>query len=114
MEFKDRVAVVTGGAKGIGQATADAFLRAGARVAVLDVDEPTASSSGAIAIQCDVSSGEQVTSAFAQIQHKLGDVDLLINNAGIQHYGTVTETSEQEWDRVLAINLKSAFLCAKA
>jgi NAD(P)-dependent dehydrogenase (short-subunit alcohol dehydrogenase family) len=114
MEFKDSVAVVTGGAKGIGRATADAFLRAGARVAVLDVDNSIAGDSKALFIQCDVSSGQQVTSAFIQIQQQLGDIDLLINNAGIQHYGNVAETSEDEWDRVLAINLKSAFLCAKA
>src|SRR3954451_20145205 len=114
MEFNDRVAVVTGGAKGIGKATADAFLRAGARVVVLDVDKSAGGDSDALFIPCDVSSGGQVTSAFAQIQQKLGGVDLLINNAGIQHYGTVTETSEEVWDRVLAINLKSAFLCAKA
>jgi NAD(P)-dependent dehydrogenase (short-subunit alcohol dehydrogenase family) len=115
MEFKDRVAVVTGGAKGIGRATADAFSRAGARVAVLDVDETAAGGgSGAIFIKCDVASGEQVAGAFRQIEQQLGGVDLLINNAGIQHYGTVTETSEAEWDRVLTINLKSAFLCAKA
>ncbi len=114
MEFKDRVAVVTGGAKGIGRATADAFFRAGARVAILDVDNSAASDSGGLFIHCDVSSGQQVNSAFAQIQQQLGGVDLLVNNAGIQHYGTVTDTSEAEWDRVMAINLKSAFLCAKA
>jgi NAD(P)-dependent dehydrogenase (short-subunit alcohol dehydrogenase family) len=83
-------------------------------VVVLDVDNSAASDSSKLAIQCDVSSGRQVTSAFAQVQQQLGGVDLLINNAGIQHYGSVAETSEEEWDRVLAINLKSAFLCAKA
>jgi NAD(P)-dependent dehydrogenase (short-subunit alcohol dehydrogenase family) len=115
MEFKDRVAVVTGAAKGIGRATADAFVREGARVAMLDLEPPAGGNpSQSIFIKCDVSSGPQVASAFDQIQKQFGSVDLLINNAGIQHYGTVTETPEAEWDRVMAINLKSAFLCAKA
>jgi NAD(P)-dependent dehydrogenase (short-subunit alcohol dehydrogenase family) len=117
MEFKDKVAVVTGAAKGIGQATAKAFVREGARVAALDVDDASASfpreRDRGLAVKCDVSKGEQVASAFKQIIDTFGGVDILINNAGIQHYGTVTETSEQEWDRVLAVNLKSAFLCAK-
>jgi NAD(P)-dependent dehydrogenase (short-subunit alcohol dehydrogenase family) len=114
MEFKDRVAVVTGAAKGIGRATVEAFVREGVRVAMLDLESPARIEAQTLFIQCDVSSGVQVASAFDQIQKQLGDVDLLINNAGIQHYGTVTETPEAEWDRVMAINLKSAFLCSKS
>ncbi|RYG79474.1 SDR family oxidoreductase, partial [bacterium] len=62
---------------------------------------------------CDVSKSADVDAAFARIAADLGDVDHLVNNAGIQHYGTVTDTPEEEWDRVLAVNLKGAYLCAR-
>src|SRR5262249_17631559 len=61
----------------------------------------------------DVSKRADVEAAFVRIIEELDGVDVLVNNAGIQHYGTVSETSEEEWDRVLGINLKSAFLCSK-
>lgn len=119
MRFTDHVAVVTGAAKGIGAAAAALFAREGARVALLDTDpdgEATASGLGesALFIQCDVSNGAAVTEAFETIHTTLGNASLLVNNAGIQRYGTVTQTSEAEWDEVMNVNLKSAFLCAKA
>ena len=119
MSLQDKVVVVTGGAKGIGESTAHMFLREGAKVAVLDQDEQAGAAVVADAgdrslfISCDVSQGESVAAAFDQIERSLGDVDLLVNNVGIVSYGTVTDTSEEDWDRVLAVNLKSAFLCAK-
>jgi len=116
MRFKNDIAVVTGGAKGIGHATATALAREGARVAVLDVDDSARKLSAAaepLRIKCDVSNAAQVAAAFDKIRESLGQCSILVNNAGIQHYGTVTETTEEEWDRVMAINLKSAFLCAK-
>jgi NAD(P)-dependent dehydrogenase (short-subunit alcohol dehydrogenase family) len=117
-EFADKVVVVTGAAKGIGEATARLFHRAGASVALLDVDDQAAAvanslESGAHYIHCDVADGRSVEAAFSTVTGDFGDVDVLVNNAGIQHYGTVTDTPEDEWDRVLAINLKSAYLCAK-
>jgi NAD(P)-dependent dehydrogenase (short-subunit alcohol dehydrogenase family) len=119
MRVDDRIAVVTGGAKGIGAATARQFAGAGARVAVLDTDEAgdaLARELGAHAlfVPCDVSKSADVAEAFARVRERFGGVDVLVNNAGIQRYGTVTETSEAEWDEVMSVNLKSAFLCAQA
>ncbi len=119
LQLAQRVVVVTGGAKGIGASTVRAFLREGARVAVLDLDVATAerlfaeSGGQGFAIRCDVSKQAEVAVAFDRILSTFGGVDILINNAGIQMYGDVTETSEELWDHVLAVNLKSAFLCSK-
>ena len=94
--FSDKVAVVTGGAKGIGGATVIRFLEDGASVAVLDVDETEGSAlvSGypdrGLFIKCDVSDSAQVDDAFARIVDRFGGVDFLVNNAGIQRYSTVT------------------------
>jgi NAD(P)-dependent dehydrogenase (short-subunit alcohol dehydrogenase family) len=112
MRFKDKSVVVTGGAKGIGGATAQAFLEEGARVSVLDLDASPLGDQ-ALFLRCDVSKGAEVRSAVRQVIECQGGIDILVNNAGIQHYGTVTDTTEAEWDRVLEVNLKGAFLCAK-
>ena len=118
MRFTGQTAVVTGGARGIGAATAALFSREGARVAVrLDARGGEASGEAAgetLFVQCDVSDGASVEAAFARVGEAFGGVDLLVNNAGIQRYGTVTQTSEAEWDEVMSVNLKGAFLCAKA
>jgi NAD(P)-dependent dehydrogenase (short-subunit alcohol dehydrogenase family) len=118
MQFQNHVVVVTGAAKGIGQATARAFAREGARVALFDVDDAARNvaetlSPRGLFVPCDVSDSRQVQKAFEVVASDLGDISILVNNAGIQHYGTVTDTSEEEWDRVLGVNLKSAFLCSK-
>ena len=117
-QFKNRVAVVTGGAKGMGAATACAFHREGASVVVMDIDDQGAKLAKTFGrrglfVRCDVSRGEQVKAAFENIAGRFGGVDVLVNNAGISRFSTVTETSEEEWDLVMNINLKSAFLCAK-
>ncbi len=119
MRFNDKVAVVTGAANGIGAATARLFHAEGARVALLDRDaagEALARDLGerAFFLCCDVSRAAEVTAAFEEINTRFGGADVLVNNAGIQRYGTVTRTSEAEWDEVMAANLKSAFLCAQA
>lgn len=119
-DFKNRLAVVTGGVKGIGAACVRSLVEANARVAVLDIDEDAGAKlcaelgDAARFFATDVSQGRAVESAFKAIRAQMGLPSLLVNNAGIQHYGTVTETSESEWDRVLGINLKSLFLCSKA
>ena len=122
MEFKERVAVVTGAAKGIGAATARAFVREGARVVVADVDpaagrtladELAAGDDRAIAVVADVARREDARRIAEEAVRAFGGVDVVVNNAGIQTYGTVEEMAEEEWDRTLAINLKSVFLVSK-
>jgi NAD(P)-dependent dehydrogenase (short-subunit alcohol dehydrogenase family) len=114
MQFENKVAVITGGSKGIGGATSRAFLAEGARVAVLDVDAPDFQTAGDNLrfIKTDVSQAREVAAAFEQVSSTFGGVDILVNNAGIQRYGTVVENSEQEWDTVINVNLKSQYLCA--
>jgi NAD(P)-dependent dehydrogenase (short-subunit alcohol dehydrogenase family) len=110
MSFRDKTIVITGGSKGIGAACVELFLSEGAKVAVLDVAETT---NEAVYFQyCDVSSEKEVKSGIENIISKLGDVDILVNNSGIQRYGSVTETSSELWDEVMNVNLKSAFLCS--
>ncbi|MEZ4701356.1 MAG: glucose 1-dehydrogenase [Rhodothermales bacterium] len=115
--FQDRTAVVTGGAKGIGAAIVRRLLAEGARVASLDLDEagdPALAGERYRFVRCDASRSADVAEAFQAVRDAFGDPDILVNNAGIQHYGTVVSTTEAEWDRVMAVNLKSAFLCAQA
>jgi NAD(P)-dependent dehydrogenase (short-subunit alcohol dehydrogenase family) len=113
MGFEGKTAVVTGAAMGIGRAVVEAFVREGASVAMLDVQDASPLGERTAFFRCDVGQSKDVDAAFEAIANQIGRVDVLVNNAGIQHYGTVTETSEEEWDRVLAVNLKSAFLCAR-
>jgi len=117
VRFKKKGVIVTGGAKGIGFAITQAFEREGAIVFVLDIDSEAqnikALGKHVTYIQCDVGNADSVKRAFDQITTKSAEIHYLINNAGIQHYGSVTETSENEWDRVMDINLKGCFLCAK-
>jgi NAD(P)-dependent dehydrogenase (short-subunit alcohol dehydrogenase family) len=115
MNYQNKTVVITGGAKGIGAATAKLFFDAGAKVAVLDVavDASNIHNERWMFLHCDVSNETAVQSAFESINQNFGSVDFLVNNAGIQRYGTVTETLTDEWDLVMNINLKSFYLCAK-
>ena len=118
MSFENVKVVVTGGAKGIGGACVKAFTEGGAKVCILDIDQAGQEFADTLGndtffIHCDVSKEDEVKTAFKKIDKKLGAVEVLVNNAGIQRYSTVTETSEEEWDLVMNVNLKSAFLCSK-
>ena len=116
MEFNHKVAVVTGGSKGIGGATSQAFRAKGAKVAVLDLEPPAFSSGGdanLLFLKTDVSRGDEVKPAFDRIIATFGGIDILVNNAGIQRYGTVVDTDEAQWDQILGVNLKSQYLCAR-
>lgn len=113
--FKNKTVVITGGANGIGAACAQKFLEMEANVALLDIafSVPVEGGENSLYLQCDVSAEEAVVASMKKIREKFGSIDYLVNNAGIQRYGTVTETSLDEWDEVMNVNLKSLFLCSK-
>ena len=116
------VAVVTGGARGIGLAIAQWFLANGHRVALLDIDLETLTATaarlnnpqGVLALHCDVSEPAQVQAAIEAVDAAFGRIDALINNAGIAVFKPIGETTYEEWRRVLAVNLDGAFLCSQA
>lgn len=118
MEARKHV-IITGGAKGIGESCVRIFLRDEYNVTFLDTDKPAGAAlaqelgSQANFIPCDVSNSSAVEEAINQAINHFGDVDVLVNNAGIVIYGTVTETTEEIWDKVMNVNLKSHFLCAR-
>src|SRR5579863_2562713 len=117
-----KVALVTGAARGIGLAAARRFLAEGWRVALLDIaSDELAGSVGALAapdstlaLVCDVSDAKAVAGAFAMLQRHFGRLDALINNAGVAVFAPLMETSDADWSRVLAVNLTGPFLCTKA
>jgi NAD(P)-dependent dehydrogenase (short-subunit alcohol dehydrogenase family) len=115
-------ALITGGASGIGRATALLFAREGAAVAVADVDQVNGEAvvreiveqgGRAIFIRCDVTQAADCERAVAQTVGTLGGLDVLSNNAGIIRRAAVPETSEADWDRVMAVNVKSVFLMSR-
>ena len=113
-----RVALVTGGSGGIGQATAAALAAAGHRVAVgfgsnRDAAEKTAAGIGGTAVQLDVTDPASVDAAFKEIEQALGPVEILVNNAGITADGLLLRMSHDQWRRVVATNLDGAFAVTK-
>lgn len=110
--------IITGGAKGIGKSCAYSFQK-NSNVVILDIDEDQGKDlaeelgESSVFIRCDVSESIQVERAINKSIDLFGEIDVLINNAGINPYGTVTETSDELWDRVMNINLKSHFICAR-
>lgn len=123
MRLEGRVAIVTGGARGIGAAIGRAFAQEGARVALADVDLAAAQRTAAelpppggpgLALAVDVADGKAIRAMVDQVRAEWGRVDILVNNAGICPLTPFEEITEAEWDRVLAVNLKGAFLCSQA
>lgn len=119
-ELDGKVAAVTGGARGIGRACADALQEMGARIALLDILEDRLEQSaremgdGTLGIVCDVTDKAAVTAAFDRIGQELGRLDILVTSAGICIWANAEEMSEEEWDKVISINLKGIFLCCQA
>jgi 3-oxoacyl-[acyl-carrier protein] reductase len=117
--LRDRVAVVTGGGQGIGEGIATRLHAAGARVAVLDVNEaaarPVADGIEGLGVKCDVASGSSVKDAVARVRRELGPIDILVNNAGISgKTARLWELDEEDMDRVYAVNLRGTFLMCRA
>lgn len=126
-ELRGQVVVITGGAKGIGYSTAQAFARQGARVALLDMDAAaleaavadlakanTGTGAQVMAVQASVTDADAVERAFAQVSETWGGIDVLVNNAGISANKPTLEVTEDEWRRAVDINLTGVFLCAQA
>lgn len=119
--YEGRVAVITGAAQGIGAGTAKRFAEEGAAVAILDLDEAKAQAtaeglgaSKAIGVGCNVSDSASVDAAAERIVAELGGWHVLVNNAGITRDNLLFKMSEEDWDSVMGVHLKGAFLMSKA
>lgn len=123
LDFKDKVAVVTGSSRGIGRAVALALAEGGCAVAINyrksrdEADEVVNSikemGGKAIAVQCDVSKREEVEDMFKAIVNAFDKVDILVNNAGVAFGGSLLETTDEIWDKQMEVNLKGVFLCSQ-
>jgi 3-hydroxybutyrate dehydrogenase len=123
MRLKDKVAVVTGAASGIGQEIARSFSRAGAKLAIVDIDAEGARHTAAelereggqaIALAMDVAGEAQVDAGMAAVVEAFGRIDVLVSNAGIQIVAPLEDLTFADWKRLLAIHLDGAFLCTRA
>jgi NAD(P)-dependent dehydrogenase (short-subunit alcohol dehydrogenase family) len=116
--LSDKVAIVTGAASGIGLGIAQLFVKEGAKVVFSDVnksgkDAAAAAGKNALFIECDVSDVESVRNLFTKTLETFGTIDILINNAGIVHQKPISETSDEDWNSVININLKGPFLLSR-
>jgi len=121
IDLSGRIAMVTGGSRGIGQAVAKRLYEHGADVAILDIDDKGAEGAAAeltgkgrtMGLAADVSSHDQVGSAVAAAESELGPIDVLVNNAGLTRDGLLIRMTESDWDAVLTVNLKGPFLMTR-
>ncbi|NLN06126.1 MAG: 3-oxoacyl-ACP reductase FabG [Firmicutes bacterium] len=120
MRLKDKVAIITGSARGLGKAMALKMAAEGAKVVVCDlnydgciaVKEEIESAGGvALAVRCDVAKREEVVSMVQQTVDAFGQIDILVNNAGITRDAQIIKMTDEQWDEVLNVNLKSMFIC---
>ena len=122
MVFEHKVAIVTGGASGIGKAVARAYAETGARVVIADVNPETGaetaeqlngSSGECLFLPTDIRKPEQVTSLMKKTVERFGKIDILINNAGVSRFKSLYELTVDDWDEVINTNLRGTFLCAR-
>jgi 3-oxoacyl-[acyl-carrier protein] reductase len=119
-----RVALITGGARGIGTATAERLAEDGTAIAIADLDSAGAEAVAkelaaaygvpALGLKCDVSQAAEVDRTVAQIAERLGSLDILVNNAGITRDNLIHKMTDEDWDLVAAVHLRGAFLCSRA
>ncbi len=121
--LEDKVAIVTGGASGIGRAAALALAAEGAHIAVLDLNATAAravaaevESRGRSALDCptDITRPDQVEAAIADVKRQFGRIDILVNCAGIAQFGPLMQLTVDDWDRVLEVNLKGTVICCQS
>ena len=122
MRLQNKVAVVTGGAQGIGRAIVEKFHHEAAHIALLDIDEERGKTvettlggpdAGVLFVRCDITCEADVERAIAATREQFGGLDILVNNAGVNTYFDATTMTESEWESVFAVDLKGAWLCAK-
>ncbi len=122
MRLKDRTAIVTGGAKGIGWGIAKIFVEEGAKVVVVDWDDENGEKTAnelckaggdAIFVKCDVSNEDQVNAMIQKTLQTYGQIDVLVNNAGVGVYKSFMDATNLDWDRALNVNLKGQIFCSR-
>jgi 3-oxoacyl-[acyl-carrier protein] reductase len=124
MKLKEKVAIVTGSGRGIGRAIAERLAKDGANIVVCDVDGDGASKTASeiagqygvktIGVKVDVTKSDEVDALVKQTVDTFGGINILVNNAGITRDGLMLRMKEEDWDLVINVNLKSAFLCTKS
>ncbi len=122
MNLENKIAIVTGAGQGIGKGIALALANQGAKVVASDLVQENAqkvageinqNQDQVIAVKCDVSQKNEIENLFQETQNKFNGLDILVNNAGIFPFKAFTELSEDDWDKVMDVNLKSVFLCSQ-
>ncbi len=123
MRLKDKVALVTGGGRGIGRAICMRLAREGAHIAILELDSKTGSDAAkevnnigrdALALSADITDKAQVDDAIARIYGRFGRIDVLVNNVGWEKQALFIDTTEELWEKLIAVNLKGAIYCTHA
>ena len=116
--LEGKVTVITGGGSGIGEAICKKFTASGANVIIIDTNEiegeRVAQETNAYYLNCDISDPKSVQETFKRIESIHGFTEILINNAGIAHIGKITETSPEDFDKIMNVNVRGSYLCIKA
>jgi len=112
--LENKIAIVTGGCSGIGKAISELFAQQGAMIYQLDITNETKTSQKFVFQKCDVSNQSEVKNVIAKIANKHAAINILVNNAGISHIGTVETTTEEDFERLLKVNVKGVYNCIQA